>query len=151
MLSVLVCFSSNLSASGPAFDFRRLCLFCAKPCSIIPDEWHPDRWEKNPEILCKTGDRKVQGQRVLSFKEVLLQVNLLKSSTAILKVIDAPTRQLITPPTPAPPSIYLFSEKNWAKHFFNLENNLNIVKLLLMIFFVKIFLRNNLNVTYLSL
>ena len=145
-----MCFSSNLSSSGPVFDFRKLCLFCAKPCSIIPDERHPDRWEKNPGILCKTADRKVQGQKVLSFKEVLLQVNLLKSSTAILKVIDAPTCQLIVPPT-APPPMYLFSEKTWEKYFFNLENDLNIVKLLLMIFFVKIFLRNNLNVTYLSL
>ena len=108
MLSVLVCFSSNLSSSGPVSDFRKLCLFCAKPCSIIPDERHPDRWEKNAGILCKTADRKVQGQKVLSFKEVLLQVNLLKSSTAILKVIDAPNHQLIVPPTPqgAPSDLY---------------------------------------------
>ena len=121
MLSVLVCFSSNLSSSGPVFDFRKLCLFCAKPCSIIPDERHPDRWEKNPGILCKTADRKVQGQKVLSFKEVLLQVNLLKSSTAILKVIDAPTRQLIVPsnPTPPPPHVFIFREK-LGKTFFQL-------------------------------
>lgn len=120
MLSVLVCFSSNLSSSGPVFDFRKLCLFCAKPCSIIPDERHPDRWEKNPGILCKTADRKVQGQKVLSFKEVLLQVNLLKSSTAILKVIDAPTRQLIVPSNPPPsPHVFIFREK-LGKTFFQL-------------------------------
>ena len=103
MLSVLVCFSSNLSSSGPVFDFRKLCFFCAKPCIIISDERHPDRWEKNPGILCKT----------------------------------APTHQLIVSPTPPPPPPP--------------PPDLNIVKLLLMIFFVKIFFRNNLNVTYLSL
>ena len=123
MLSVLVCFSSNLSSSGPVFDFQKLCLFCAKPCGIILDEQHPDRWEKNSGNLCKTADRKVQGQKVLSFKEVLLQVNLLKSSTAILKVIDAPTRQLVVPRQPThpspPPHVFIFREK-LGKIFFQL-------------------------------
>ena len=114
MLSVLVCFSSNLSSSGPVFDFQKLCLFCAKPCSIIPDERHQDRWEKNPGILCKTADRKV-----LSFKEVLLQVNLLKSSTAILKVIDAPTRQLIVPPTPSPPPPCIYFQRKIGQNIFS--------------------------------
>ena len=120
-----MCFSSNLSSSGPVFEkhnFRKLCLFCAKPCSIIPDERHPDRWEKNPGIPCKTADRNVQGQKVLSFKEVLLQVKLLKSSTAVLKVIDAPTRQLIVPPTSPSPDVFVvfILREKLGKTFFQL-------------------------------
>ena len=141
MLSVLVCFSSNLSSPGPVFDFRKLCLFCAKPCSIIPDERHPDRWEKNPGILCKTADRKVQGQKVLSFKEVLLQVNLLKYCNILIKYCNFEGNRCsyspINCPANLPPPMYLFSKKNRANYFFNLENDLNIVKLLLMFFFCK--------------
>ena len=117
MLRVLVCFSSNLSSSGRVFDFRKLCLFCAKPCSITPDERHPDRWEKNPGILSKTADRKVQGQKVLSFKEVLLQVNLLKSSTAIFEG-NRCSYSPIVPPHP-PPHVFIFREK-LGKTFFQL-------------------------------
>ena len=67
MLSVLVCFSSNLSSYGPVFDFRKFCLFCAKPCSIMPDEQHPHRWEKDPGIVCKTGNKKIPGTKSPKF------------------------------------------------------------------------------------
>ena len=62
------------SSTGPIFNFKELCLFCANICNVIPDTRHPDRWEKNPGILCKTAERIVQGKRVPSFKEVLLQI-----------------------------------------------------------------------------
>ena len=55
----------------PSFEFKTSCFICGHLCAIVPDERHPERWEKNKGILCKTADR---GSGKKSFKEVLLQV-----------------------------------------------------------------------------
>ena len=40
------------------------------------DKKHPDRWKKNPGVLCRTADRgkTKHGEKRKSFKEVLLEV-----------------------------------------------------------------------------
>ena len=61
-----------LLALGPSFNFKESCLFCGLACSVDRDEKHPNRWGKNPGVLCQTGDRgKGKG-----FKEVLLDVRI---------------------------------------------------------------------------
>ena len=58
------------------FDFNTLCFICSEPCAVVPDERHPDRFDKKPGILCRTADRgkSKEGIKRKSFKEVLLDV-----------------------------------------------------------------------------
>ena len=53
------------------FDFTVNCFICGTFCSVEMDTKHPDRWKKNPGMLCKTADR---GKGKLLFKEVILNV-----------------------------------------------------------------------------
>ena len=59
------------------FNFTTSCFICGEECDVKPDKKHPDRWKKNPGILCQTADRgrSKDGEKRKSFKEVLLQVS----------------------------------------------------------------------------
>ena len=59
-----------------SFNFAEDCFICGAPCNVTGDPKHPDRWKKNPGILCTTDDRGKSKQRVprKSFKDVMLEV-----------------------------------------------------------------------------
>ena len=80
-----LCRSSTIS-----FNFKENCLICGDYCEVNRDPKHPDRWEKNRGILCRTADR---GKRNKTFKEVLLEVSSISyfifvtSSNSVLLII----------------------------------------------------------------
>ena len=53
MLFIVFCTYSSIQI----FDFKRACFICGEVCAVQPDKKHPDRWKKNPGILCRTADR----------------------------------------------------------------------------------------------
>lgn len=59
----------------PGNDFKA-CFICGEACNIKNDVGHPDHWEKNPGILCKTADQgfSKDSLRRKYFKGVLLKV-----------------------------------------------------------------------------
>ena len=70
ILDLPVLTSKRINDMTP-FDFTVNCFICGTFCSVEMDTKHPDRWKKNPGMLCKTADR---GKGKLSFKEVILNV-----------------------------------------------------------------------------
>ena len=46
-----------LRASIEAFEFKTQCFICGKSCAVKADPKHPDRFKKNPGVLCRTADR----------------------------------------------------------------------------------------------
>ena len=38
-------------------EFKKYCFFCEKDYEVEPDKKHPDRFEKNPDILRRAADR----------------------------------------------------------------------------------------------
>ena len=50
--------------------------FCGEKCIVEVDLKHPDRFERNPGVMCKTADRgkSKDGKQRKSFKEVIEEV-----------------------------------------------------------------------------
>ena len=38
-------------------EFKKYCFFCEEDYEVEPDTKHPDRFEKNPDILRRAADR----------------------------------------------------------------------------------------------
>ena len=59
-----------------SFEFQKFCFFCGEECIVDVDPKHPDRFERNPGVMCKTADRgkSKDGKQRKSFKEVIEEV-----------------------------------------------------------------------------
>ena len=59
-----------------SFNFAKDCLICGDSCNVTGGLKHPDRWERNPGILCRTADwgKEKEGGTRKSFKDVLLEI-----------------------------------------------------------------------------
>ena len=57
-------------------EFQTFCFFCGEECIVDIDPKHPDKFERNPGIMCKTADRgkSKDGKQSKSFKEVIEEV-----------------------------------------------------------------------------
>ena len=58
-----------------SFEFQKFYFFCGE-CIFDVDPKHPDRFERNPGVMCKTADRgkSKDGKQRKSFKEVIEEV-----------------------------------------------------------------------------
>ena len=72
--------TKSFRGSTSAFEFRNHCFFCGEKCAVVADPKHPNRFKKNPGVLCRTADRGNakfdDGKEVRrkSFKQVILDV-----------------------------------------------------------------------------
>ena len=59
-----------------SFEFQKLFFVCGEECIVDVDPKHPDRFERNPGVMCKTADRRKRkdGKQRKSFKEVIEDV-----------------------------------------------------------------------------
>ena len=61
-----------------SFEFQKvLCVcVCGEECVVDVDPKLPDRFERNPGVMCKTADRgkSKDGKQMKSFKEVIEEV-----------------------------------------------------------------------------
>ena len=40
-----------------SFEFQKFCFLCGEECIVDMDPKHPDRFEQNPGVMCKTAHR----------------------------------------------------------------------------------------------
>ena len=78
---------NTFSSIEQPFNFGRDCFICGHECQVKPDPKNPNRWKKNPVILCKTADRGQDnfGKDRKTFKEVLLEVRYLSKNSVRLR------------------------------------------------------------------
>ena len=69
-------FTFSFFRTVSSFKFTKDCFICGDSCNVTGDPKHPDRWERNLGILCRTADRGKDKERRIrkSFKDVLLEI-----------------------------------------------------------------------------
>ena len=86
-------FTLSFFSTVPSFNFTKDCFICGDSCNVTGDPKHPDRWERNPGILCRTTDRgKDKGGRTRkSFKDVLLEICRKRDDIVMVRLHGAPS------------------------------------------------------------